>query len=272
MMAATVVPVGDCSIAMTRACFEPALALLVLGSSANCREGFTALADNGDFAGDGFLADFDIEILDSVSRRRRAAPPKPRIGDKAGGAGSRSALAPKSDDSTAPIAVECQSFLQAVTTQFSDLQSRDIARHGIGTQTGTAYLSGPLAAPACSPATKSSLSTARRTTAAAILQKVLQILPPIVVGNFLARLDAAQSHNYDPAPAPHRSARPRRHCVAAERNRSGRILVRQTNTRETNNAIRPAANVPRPLAPNERGRLGQNPPRAAGTRPIAPGC
>src|SRR6516162_1939382 len=130
MMAATVVPVGDCSIAMTRACFEPALALLVLGSSANCREGFTALADNGDFAGDGFLADFDIEILDSVSRRRRAAPPKPRIGDKAGGAGSRSALAPKSDDSTAPIAVECQSFLRAVTTQFGDLQSRDIARHG----------------------------------------------------------------------------------------------------------------------------------------------
>src|SRR6516165_11950635 len=129
MMAATVVPVGDCSIAMTRACFEPALALLVLGSSANCREGFTALADNGDFAGDGFLADFDIEILDSVSRRRRAAPPKPRIGDKAGGAGSRSALRPSL--TTVPLQSRSNAslFCKAVTTQFSDLQSRDIARH-----------------------------------------------------------------------------------------------------------------------------------------------
>ena len=40
--------------------------------------------------------------------------------------------------------------------------------------------------------------------AAAILQKVLQMVPPIVVGNFLARVDSAQSNNYDPAPAPHR--------------------------------------------------------------------
>jgi hypothetical protein len=42
-------------------------------------------------------------------------------------------------------------------------------------------------------------------------------------------------------------------------------LMRQTNIHETNNAIRPATNVPRPqpLAANEHGRLGQNPPRAA---------
>jgi len=38
-----------------------------------------------------FFADFDIEILGSVSRRR-AAPPKPHLGDAAGGAGSRGAL------------------------------------------------------------------------------------------------------------------------------------------------------------------------------------
>jgi hypothetical protein len=52
-----------------------------------------------------------------------------------------------------------------------------------------------------SPATKSSLSTACRATAAVILQKVLQIIPPIVVGNFLPRLDSAQSHDHDTAPA-----------------------------------------------------------------------
>ncbi len=52
-----------------------------------------------------------------------------------------------------------------------------------------------------SPATKSSLSTACRATAAVILQKVLQIIPPIVVGNFLPRLYSAQSHDHDPAAA-----------------------------------------------------------------------
>jgi hypothetical protein len=42
-------------------------------------------------------------------------------------------------------------------------------------------------------------------------------------------------------------------------------LVQQTNIRATNNTIRPAASVPRPqsLDRNERGRLGQTPPRAA---------
>ena len=49
-------------------------------------------------------------------------------------------------------------------------------------------------------------------------------------------------------------------------------LMRQTEIRATNNAIQPAANVPRPqpLAPNERGRLGQNPPRAASIGQRAP--
>src|SRR6516165_10434893 len=42
-----------------------------------------------------------------------------------------------------------------------------------------------------SPATKSSLSAACCTTAAAILQKVLHVLPPIVVGNFVTCLDSA---------------------------------------------------------------------------------
>ncbi len=44
-----------------------------------------------------------------------------------------------------------------------------------------------------------------------------------------------------------------------------RDLVRESNIRETNNLVRPAASVPRPepLGAHERGRLGQNPPRAA---------
>jgi len=92
MMAAIVVPIGDCSIAMTRACFERALVLVVFGSSADCKAGFAAFTDNGDFAGDGFLTDFDIEILHSAHDGVAVAPPKPRIGDQAGGTGSQSAL------------------------------------------------------------------------------------------------------------------------------------------------------------------------------------
>jgi len=44
-----------------------------------------------------------------------------------------------------------------------------------------------------------------------------------------------------------------------------RSIVQETNIQQTNNSIRPAANVPQPqpLGQNEHGRLGQNPPRAA---------
>ncbi|HEY6903836.1 MAG TPA: DUF6600 domain-containing protein, partial [Candidatus Acidoferrales bacterium] len=44
-----------------------------------------------------------------------------------------------------------------------------------------------------------------------------------------------------------------------------RSIVQKSNVRQTNNTIRPATSVPQPqpLGPNERGRLGQNPPRAA---------
>ena len=63
----------------------------------------------------------------------------------------------------------------------------------------TSNLFGPFAA--ISPATKSSLSAACRTTVATILQKVLPILPSIVVGDFLAWLDSAQCHDHDPTPS-----------------------------------------------------------------------
>ena len=112
MMAAIVVPVGDCNIAMTRACFDRASILLVFGSPVVCWAGFAALTDNRDFA--GFLADFDIEILhsahDGVASHHRSpasaiSPARQDLG---------APMAPKSDGSTAQIAAECQSFLPAV--------------------------------------------------------------------------------------------------------------------------------------------------------------
>ena len=119
MMAAIVAPVGDCSIAMMRACFERASAVWVLGSSADC--GFVAFTDDGDFVGDdfvsdGFLADFDIEILHSVHDGVAPHHRSPASAVKPAGQDLGSAFGPKSADSTAPIAAECQSFLQALTT------------------------------------------------------------------------------------------------------------------------------------------------------------
>ena len=107
-----------------RACFERT-ALLVLGPSADCRKGFAALADNGDFAGDnfasdGFLADFDIEILHSVHDGVTPHHRSPASAIKPAGQDLGAPLAPKSDDSTAPIAAEYQSFRQALMTPSSD--------------------------------------------------------------------------------------------------------------------------------------------------------
>jgi hypothetical protein len=52
--AAIVAPAGDCSIAITRDCFELELTFSGLVSDG---------ADDADFEGDRFFADFDIEIL-----------------------------------------------------------------------------------------------------------------------------------------------------------------------------------------------------------------
>ena len=67
----------------------------------------------------------------------------------------------------------------------------------------TANLFDPFAAAARSPATKSSLSSACCAKAAAIFQKILHILPPIVEGDFFFRLDSAHCYDYDPALAAH---------------------------------------------------------------------
>jgi hypothetical protein len=103
---------------MTRACFERASGLLVFGASADCWEGFAALTDNGNFA--GFLADFDIEILHSVYDGVAPHHRSPASAIKPAGQDLGAPMAPKSDDSTAPFAGECQSFLPATMTTSSD--------------------------------------------------------------------------------------------------------------------------------------------------------
>ena len=74
-----------------KANFEPRSALFGSGSPALCRDDFVVGTVAGADAVGRFFAGFDIEILRSVSRRR-AAPPKPHLGDAAGGARSRGAL------------------------------------------------------------------------------------------------------------------------------------------------------------------------------------
>jgi hypothetical protein len=70
-----------------------------------------------DLAGDlDFLADFGIEISIRLMAAR-AAPPKPRVGDGASGAGSQGVFRPQVNDSTAPIAVKCQSYLDYFIAQ-----------------------------------------------------------------------------------------------------------------------------------------------------------
>jgi hypothetical protein len=74
----------------------------------------------GDFFAVADFADLDIEILHSVDGGVVPPPPKPHLGDQAGGAGSRSALGARIADSTAPIAAECQSFLDNLIAQLAD--------------------------------------------------------------------------------------------------------------------------------------------------------
>jgi hypothetical protein len=64
--AAIVAPAGDCSIAITRDCFEAELTFSGLASPAVGLDGFADGADDTDFEGDRVFADFDTEILRSV--------------------------------------------------------------------------------------------------------------------------------------------------------------------------------------------------------------
>src|SRR6266576_775160 len=64
IIAAIVAPAGDCSIAMTRDCFEPGSALCGRGGlDIASGEGFAAVVSGCAGRGDRFFADLDIEIL-----------------------------------------------------------------------------------------------------------------------------------------------------------------------------------------------------------------
>src|SRR5258708_14648011 len=79
IMAAIVAPAGDCSMAMTRDCFEPRSAFLPLGSIVVCCEGF-AVPPAAYRTAERFFTGFDMEILQSVKaalRRITEAPPRP---------------------------------------------------------------------------------------------------------------------------------------------------------------------------------------------------
>src|SRR5271167_3609295 len=64
IIAVIVAPVGTRSMAMTRDCFDPGSAFLILGLRATCWEGLITGVTDG--AAGRFLADFGIEILHSV--------------------------------------------------------------------------------------------------------------------------------------------------------------------------------------------------------------
>ena len=91
IMAVMVVPSGEDSRATTRDCLEPGSGFLIFGSPVVLGMGVAVGARVGD-AADDFFAIFDIEILHSVQSGVSAAPPKPHLGDQAGGAGSLSAF------------------------------------------------------------------------------------------------------------------------------------------------------------------------------------
>src|SRR5207302_8036332 len=63
IIAAIVVPVGDCSIAMTRDCFEPGSTLGLFTSPVVDWAGLAAGTGVVDDTTGRFFADFDIEIL-----------------------------------------------------------------------------------------------------------------------------------------------------------------------------------------------------------------
>src|SRR5262249_46414356 len=75
IIAAIVAPAGDCSMAMTRDCFEPGWALCGRGGlDIASGEGLAAVVSVCAGRGDRFFADFDIEILLSVATKAPSRP------------------------------------------------------------------------------------------------------------------------------------------------------------------------------------------------------
>src|SRR6266436_6719139 len=116
IMVAIVAPAGDCSMAMMRDCFEPGSAFLPLGSIVSCCGAFAAPpAAYG--AAERFLTDFDIKILRSVKAASTPHHRSPTSAIRPAGQDLGAPSAPGIGDTTAPIAAECQSFLDNVIAQ-----------------------------------------------------------------------------------------------------------------------------------------------------------
>ncbi len=105
---------------MTRDCFEPGSAFLPRGSTVPCGEAFAA-PPSVYGAAERFLTDFDIKILRSVKAASTPHHRSPTSAIKPAGQDLGAPSAPEIDDTTAPIAAECQSFLDHVIAQFAGI-------------------------------------------------------------------------------------------------------------------------------------------------------
>src|SRR5262245_27897544 len=85
VMAVIGAPAGDCSMAMTRDCFEPGWAFWPLGLVAACCDGFAGARAPADDAAERFFADFDIGILRSVNAASRRTTEGPTSATKPAG-------------------------------------------------------------------------------------------------------------------------------------------------------------------------------------------
>jgi hypothetical protein len=91
-------------------------AFLPLGSTVPCCGAFAA-APAASGAPERFLTDFDIKILRSVKAASIPHHRSPTSAIKPAGQDLGAPSAPGIDDTTAPIAAECQSFLDNVIAQ-----------------------------------------------------------------------------------------------------------------------------------------------------------
>jgi len=140
IIAAIVVPEEDCSIAMTRDCFELGSAFLVLRLSA-AGAGFEDGTEAADDAVVRCFADFDIEILRSVDGGVAPHHRSPIAAMKPAGQDLWAPLAPGTGDSTALLAIECQSILDNIIAHSGPVEP-ECSRRGI-TINGLTILSDP---------------------------------------------------------------------------------------------------------------------------------
>src|ERR1700692_910715 len=104
---------------MTRDCFERVSGLLALGSAV-CGAAFAAATGAGQDIAGRFLADLVMEIPRAVRGAPRPPEAPPRRSSRRGRISKRP-WRPETDDSTAPIGADCQSFLDNVVARFGDV-------------------------------------------------------------------------------------------------------------------------------------------------------